>query len=238
MTDGEPPVDFDTRPPMPVSEYEQTVQRVNVGYDLVFTLTSCFLRALDRPDLDLLVVGVGGGAEIAQFLPANPGWRLTGVDPSQDMLALAEAKAERLGVREQVTLVRGTVEDLPRQSRFDAATCLFVLHFLPDDDKLALLRGIVGRVRQDAPVLVVSGARIDDGGLRDDLLGAWQHYGELLGMPAEQMAATLESLVARKVEATTAEGYQRLLQEAGFTRVAQYFSVLGDVIGGWIARSS
>ena len=139
-------------------------------------------------------------------------------------------------MRERVALVLGTVEDLPRQARFDAATCLFVLHFLSDDDKLALLRGIAMRIHREAPLLVVSGARIDDGGLRDDLLGAWQQYGELLGMPAEQMAATLESLLTRKPEATTAEGYQRLLQEAGFARVAQYFSVLGDVIGGWVAR--
>ncbi len=236
MTDAEPAVDFDTRPPMPVSEYEETVQRVNVGYDLVLTLTYAFLRALERPDLDLLVVGVGGGAEIARFLPDNPGWRLTGVDPSQEMLALAEAQAEWLDVRERVTLVRGTVNDLPRQARFDAATCLFVLHFLPDDDKLALLRGIAVRVRREAPLLVVSGARMDDEGLRNDLLGAWQHYGELLGMPAEQMVATLESLMTRKPQATTAAGYQHLLQEAGFARVAQFFAVLGGVISGWIAR--
>lgn len=236
MTDMEPPVDFDIRPPMPVSEYEETVRRVNVGYDLVFTLTHCFLRALGRADLNLLVVGAGGGAEIARFLPDNPGWRLTGVDPSQDMLALAETRAEQLGVRERVALVRGTVEDVPRQARFDAATCLFVLHFLPDDDKLALMREIAVRLRQDAPLLVVSGARIDAGGLRDDLLGAWQQYGELLGMPAEQMAATLESLEARQADATTAEGYRRLLRDAGFARVAQFFGVLGGVIGGWVAR--
>ena len=236
MTDREPPVDFDTRPPMPVSEYEETVARVNVGYDLVFTLTDAFLRALRRPELDLLVVGVGGGAEIAGFLPGNPGWRLTGVDPSQEMLALAEAKAEQLGVRERVTLVLGTVEDLSRQARFDAATCLFVLHFLPDDDKLALLRGIAVRRRREAPVLVVSGARIDDGGLRDELLDAWQQYGELQGMPAEQMAAILASLMARKPDPTTAEGYQHLLREAGFTRVAPYFGVLGGAISGWVAR--
>jgi tRNA (cmo5U34)-methyltransferase len=236
VPDMEPLVDFDTRPPMPVSEYEETVRRVNVGYDLVFTLTSCFLRTLDRPDLNLLVVGVGGGAEIARFLPDNPGWRLTGVDPSQEMLALAETKAERLGVRERVTLVRGTVEDLPRQAHFDAATCVFVLHFLPDEGKLALLRGIATRVRREAPVFVVSGAHMDDDGLRDELLGAWQQYGELRGMPAEQMAATLESLLTRKPEATTAEGYQHLLQEAGFARVAQYFTVLGGAIGGWVAR--
>ncbi len=235
MTDAEPPVDFDARPPMPVAEYEATAQRVNVGYELLFLLTHCFLRALDQPDLDLLVVGVGGGAEIARFLPDNPGWHLTGVDPSQEMLALAQAKAEQLGVQERVTLIRGTVEDLPSQVRFDAATCHFVLHFLPDDAKLALLRAVATRLHPDAPVLVASGARLDEGELRDDLRAAWQQYGERLGMPAEQMTATLEQLMARQADATTAEGYRRLLREAGFTRVAQFFSVLG-VIGGWVAR--
>src|SRR5215218_4357357 len=109
VSEAEPLVDFDSRPPMPVSEYEQTAQRVNVGYDLVFTLTHCFLRALGRPDFDLLAIGIGGGAEIDRFLPDNPGWRLTGVDPSQDMLTLAQATAERLGVQSRVELVRGTV---------------------------------------------------------------------------------------------------------------------------------
>src|SRR5262245_32932553 len=131
MTDAPRPVDFDARPPIPVAEYEQTVKRVNVGYDLLFTLTGCFLRALRRPELELLVVGAGGGAEIEWLAAGNPGWRLTGVDPSQDMVALAQARAERLGVGERVTLVRGAVEDLAGSARFDAATCLFVLHFLP-----------------------------------------------------------------------------------------------------------
>ena len=121
--------DFDVRPPMPVSEYEDTVKRVNVGYELVFALVHSSLRALGRPDLHVLVVGAGGGAEIEHFLPANPGWRITGVDPSRDMLALAQAKAERLGVAERVTLIQGTVDDLPASASFEAATCIYVLHF-------------------------------------------------------------------------------------------------------------
>ncbi len=234
MTDAPQRGDFDARPPIPVTEYEQTVKRVNVGYDLVFMLAGCFLRALHQPELNLLVVGAGGGTEIQQFSPENPGWRLTGVDPSQDMLALAQAKAERLGVRERVELVRGTVEDLPAEARFDAATCLFVLHFLPDAGKLALLRGIAMRLRPDAPVLVASGIRPDDGGLREDLLGAWQQYGELMGMPAERMAATIEQLMSQPL--TPDEDYVHLLREAGFKRSTRFFSGLGGGITAWIAR--
>jgi tRNA (cmo5U34)-methyltransferase len=228
--------DFDNRPPMPVSEYEQTVKSVNMGYDLLFTLTHCLLRALRRPDLDLLVVGAGGGAEIERFLPDNPGWRLTGVDPSQDMLAVAQAKAERLGVLGQVTLVRGTIEDIPSRGSFDAATCLLVLHFLPEAQKRTLLQGIAERLQPEAPVLVASGSRVDDGGVRDDLLGAWQQYGELHGMPAERMATTIDQLMAQQPNMTSEDGHRRLLLDAGFTRVASYFRVMGGGMAAWIAR--
>jgi tRNA (cmo5U34)-methyltransferase len=228
--------DFDTQPPVPVSEYARTVTAVNVGYDLLFTLTYCFLRALRQPQLDLLVVGAGGGMEIERFLPDNPGWRLVGVDPSRDMLALAQATVENLGVQARVELVCGTVEDLPTERRFDAATCLFVLHFLPDDAKLALLRGIAARLRPQAPLLVVSGARVDDGGLRDDFLGAWQQHGELMGLPAERMAAIIQQLVAQQEGATTEEGYLRLLRDAGFERVAPFLSIMNGAMGAWIAR--
>ena len=226
--------DFDANPPVPVSEYEQTVRRVNVGYELVFTLTTCLLRAIARPTLKLLAVGAGGGAEIEQFLPGNLGWRITGVDPSQDMLALARSKAERLGVAERTTLIRGTVPDIPLDDQFDAATCIFVLHFLPDQDKLALLRSIKERIHANAPLLVVTGAEPDDGGLGDDLVGSWQQYGEATGMPAERMRAIIEQIMSHP--RTPQQEYVRLLKEAGFERVASYFSVLGGGICAWIAR--
>lgn len=102
MAESPPSGDFDAAPPIPVADYAQTVARVNVGYDLTLTLTGCLLRALDEPQLELLVVGAGGGAEIARFLPPNPGWRLTGVDPSRDMLALAAVAG--LGLEDRVHL--------------------------------------------------------------------------------------------------------------------------------------
>lgn len=234
MAESVPPGDFDAAPPMPVAEYAQTAARVNVGYDLTLTLTGCLLRALAAPRLELLVVGAGGGAEIARFLPPNPGWRLTGVDPSRDMLALAEAAVTELGLGDRVHLVRGTVDDLPTSARFDAATCLYVLHFLPDDAKLDLLRGVAARLRPGAPLLIASGTRPDDGGLRDDLLGAWQQYGELMGMPAEQMAQTIARIMDQPM--TTEAEYRELFRAAGFRRVTRYVEVLGGLLPAWVAR--
>jgi tRNA (cmo5U34)-methyltransferase len=230
------PANFDVQPPMPINEYEQTVRQVNVGYDLVLTLAHCFLRAQARPELEILVVGAGGGAEIQQFLPENPGWRLTGLDPSREMLALAQAKADHLGVGDRVTLVQGTVFDVPPEPRFDAATCLFVLHFLPDESKLSLLREVAKRLRPEGLLVAASGTRVDDGGLRDDLLGAWQRYGELMGMPGERIKGTIQRLMAGEATMTAEADYVRLMHEAGFRRVVSIFQVLGGGLAAWIAR--
>ena len=225
--------DFDANPPMPVSEYERTVSSINVGYEFVFTLTTCILEALCPPDLKLLVVGAGGGAEVEQFLPQNPGWHLTGVDPSGDMLALAQAKAEYCGVATRTTLTRGGVDSLPSQEKFGAATCIFVLHFLPDEGKLALLREIRTRLQGDGPLLVVTGARPDDG-FNDDLLNVWQRYAEMRGMAPERVSAIISQLVTQPM--TEQEKYVQLLTEAGFPRITKYFSVLGGAISAWLAR--
>ena len=45
---------------------------------LLFTLVGCFLSAQRRPELDLLVVGAGGGAEIERFLLDNARLRVPG----------------------------------------------------------------------------------------------------------------------------------------------------------------
>lgn len=234
MTEPSVPNSFDTATPVPAVTYAQSVERINVGYDLVFTLAGCVLQSLQQPTLNLLVIGVGGGAEIARFLPGNPGWRLTGVDPSRDMLALAQSAVQNLGLEDRVTLVRGTVNDLPAEARFEAATCLFVLHFLPHEGKLALLREVTSRLRPGSPLVLASAALPDDGGLRDDLLGTWQEYGKLKGMPAELMAEMISRLLEQPMS-SEAE-YRHLLSEAGFSRVTRFFEVLGGGLTGWIAR--
>jgi tRNA (cmo5U34)-methyltransferase len=244
MTQPRTQVDFDQNPPMPPSEYEQTVKRVNVGYELTFLVTECFLHALGKSDLHLLVIGAGGGAEIERFLPQNPGWKITGVDPSHQMLEQARAKVAAFDLGERVTLVQGTVEHLAPETRFDAATCLYVLHFLPDDAKLALLRTVRNRLQPGAPLYLISGVRVDETNfgvtnpqLRADFLGAWQHYGEVMGMPREHMAGIVAHLAEQmsQPQVATADRVQEFLHEAGFSYVAPFCSLLGAMYG-WIAR--
>jgi hypothetical protein len=114
---------------------------------------------------------------------------------------------------------------------------------VPDPDGQATAPATVGeRVgaggaprRPGAPLATSSGARVEGEALlrpRDDFLGAWQQYGEHMGMPAEQMAATIARLAEQQSGMTAPADHVRLLHEAGFGRVASYFSVLG---GGLVA---
>ncbi len=220
---------FDVRPPVPVSDYEATARRMNVGYELVFELATALLRADCPDDAHLLIVGAGGGMELQTFGSAGAGWRFTGVDPSADMLALARAKVDGAGLTERVQLVQGTLDDLPPDARFDAATVIFVLMHLPDDgSKLHLLRGLAQRLRAGAPLILVDSIRDH----RERFIPAWQHYTAARGLPAEQMAAFIARITASSNTVTEARELT-LLDEAGFRDVTRFFAAFH--MSGWIA---
>ncbi|RYG15551.1 MAG: class I SAM-dependent methyltransferase, partial [Chitinophagaceae bacterium] len=50
----------------------------------------------------VLVVGAGGGMELSYFAQTFPDWRFDGVDPSREMLDLAEANLGSLAARVQL----------------------------------------------------------------------------------------------------------------------------------------
>jgi 2-polyprenyl-3-methyl-5-hydroxy-6-metoxy-1,4-benzoquinol methylase len=80
---------------------------------------------------DRAIVDVGTGAGRAALLLARGGARVTGVDASEEMLAVARTKAAEEGVA--VTFARGDVHALQFGSRsFDVAVCLRVLMHTPD----------------------------------------------------------------------------------------------------------
>src|SRR5690606_6675308 len=93
----------------------------------------------------------GGGLELKVFAEANPGWRLCGVDPSAEMLALAETTLGGLAPRAE--LHRGTIDIAP-EGPFDGATCLLTLHFLPAAERRRTVAEVHRRLRPGAPFVV------------------------------------------------------------------------------------
>ena len=62
--------------------------------------------------------------ELVTFGKANSQWQMLGVDPSANMLQMAQQKIEQEGLSKQVKLFQVYTHDLPVNPLYDGATCI------------------------------------------------------------------------------------------------------------------
>jgi len=147
--------------PVAVDRYAGTTAAKVPGLADLQRMAAILLAERAPAEAEILVLGAGGGAELAVFAAARPGWTFLGVDPSRQMLDLAR---DRLGpYLDRIRLLEGYIDDAP-DGPFDGAACLLTLHFLPRDARLATLRALHRRMRPGA-ALVVAHHSLPDGGI-------------------------------------------------------------------------
>jgi len=100
----------------------------------------------------ILDIGCGFGLFAAYFAQTQPGRTIVGVDPDARRVAIAKRTFEKLGLTGEFFAedARSTHVDGP----FDAAYVLDVMHHVPSDDQIALLRRLRDVLRPGG-VLVV-----------------------------------------------------------------------------------
>lgn len=216
--------------------YEQLARTVIPGYLSSFRQALALLRGRLGPRARVLVVGAGTGIEIVTFKAAAPGWRLTGVDPSAQMLEIAEHRVRQAGIRDGVRFIHGTVEDVDG-SGFEAATCFNVMHFLPDDPgdggKQALLRGIAEQLAPGAPFVLFELHGDPAAPDFDELFTAWIRFCEIQGM-GDAERAEFRGKIDAGIHWASEARIREMLDRAGFEDVRRYFRSL--LYGGWIGR--
>ncbi|QRO01229.1 methyltransferase domain-containing protein [Archangium violaceum] len=140
---------------------------------------SALASQLDGQDAaSLLFVGMGTGAELMPYLRFDvPGWRFTGVDPSDAMLAVARKRLEAEGLLSRTHLHVGELHTLPPRPPFDGAQMMGVLHHVQGHEaRLELLREVARRLKPGAPFVV--GCRIGkDPVLTNVEFRRWRAYG-------------------------------------------------------------
>lgn len=77
---------------MPASEYRR-VQHVMPGVDALYHCIRAICDAKLEQGSEILIVGAGGGREIEALVASPHHYRLTGIDPSDAMLASCERKS-------------------------------------------------------------------------------------------------------------------------------------------------
>ncbi|MFI8618539.1 class I SAM-dependent methyltransferase [Acidovorax sp. NPDC077693] len=231
--------------PAAVARYAEGPRRNVPGYDSLLPMVRILLAERVPADGRVLVVGAGGGLELEDMARAHPGWRFDGVDPSQPMLDLAAQRLQSAGVSgDRVALHHGYVQSAPA-GPFDGATCLLTFHFVPREERAAMVAEIRRRLEPGAPFVAVhlSVADGDAGGAgrergageRDLWLSRYAAFQVASGM-APEMADRGRAKVAAELAVLTPQEDEAILREAGFGDVRMFY--MGFAFRGWVATAS
>lgn len=214
------------------AEYDRGIRRTFPTYDSLFRLIQAYLREKVDKKSDLLIVGGGGGSELALLGPNNPAWTFTVVDPAPAMLDMAKEKATHLQVTDQASFIEGTVHAVEEHVVFDAATMILVLHFIADDqEKLSQLQAIRKRLTKGAPFVLAAMYGDRDDPEFETLFQLWKAYWfdttALSKEAIDDMAKTIQ-----KLSFVPEQGIEDLLLRAGFGQVTKFFQT--NMIGAWV----
>ena len=214
--------------------YDRGIRLAVPGYEALHGMAHALLRLDAGERARLLVAGSGTGAEILTLGSLEPGWSFTGVDPSPDMTAVARRRVANRGLAPRTGFHTGYVADLPERPRFDAATAILVMHFLPDDGrKLDFLLSIAARLRPGAPLVLVDLRGDPDSEPFDRLIGAWKIRQRAIGMEETDVEEMFRDM-ANVVRFVPENRILSLLQEAGFANPQRFYNAM--LFGGWTAR--
>ena len=215
--------------PQAVARYAEGPPRLVPGFADLQRMAMLLLAESAPKDARVLVVGAGGGLELKVFAENQPTWRFDGVDPSAEMLKLAEATLGPLISR--VDLHHGYIDAAP-EGPFDAAACLLTLHFIPPDERSRTLREIQRRLEPGAPLVVAHLSFPQGEKERPQWMSRYVSFAASSGVDAEK-AATARSVMESQLPILTPEQDEAILRESGFTNVSLFY--VGFTFRGWVA---
>ncbi len=220
------PSAFDARA---ASSYAEGPPRQVPGYSSLHRMVSQLLAERTPQDGRVLVLGAGGGQELKAMAETHPGWSFDGVDPSSDMLRLADQVAGPHAARMQFH--RGYIDDAPG-GPFDAATSILIFHFIPHDQRLETLKQVRRRLRLGAPFVLVHLSFPQTEPERSIWIDRHVAYGLSNGLkPAD--AERARQAISSGLTILSPEEDVAMLRHAGFSNASLFYAGLS--IRGWIA---
>jgi len=206
--------------PRLVARYAEGPPRIVPGFDALQRMTTLLLAERVPEHGRVLVIGAGGGLELKTFAESHPGWIFDGIDPSAEMLKLAQRTLGSLAAR--ATLHQGYTEDAPG-GPFDGATCHMTMHFLSLEERQRTTAEVHRRLNPGAP-FVVAHFCIPQG----DERAVWlSRYATYAGIDPDQAAAIDSHLTILSPEQD-----ETILREAGFSNVSLFYA--GFTFRGWV----
>lgn len=212
-----------------VAHYADGPPRLVPGFADMQCMAALLLAEAAPSDGEILVLGAGGGLELRAFATTQPGWALTGVDPSEAMLGVARQTLGPLSSRAH--LVCGTVDAAPH-GPFDGATSILTMPFIAADNRLPTLRALRRRLRPGAR-FVMAHHSFPRGPAEDALwMGRYAAFAALSGITPDP--ATQAAMLSRLTILSPSDE-EALLHEAGFRDIALFYAAMA--FRGWVATA-
>lgn len=217
--------------PEAIAQYADGPRKFVPGLDALHRMTGILLAETAPPNANVLVLGAGGGLELAALARVQPGWRFVGVDPARPMLDLAIRTMGPLS--ERAELVEGYIDAAP-PGPFDAAVCLLTLHFLDRAERLRTVQEIHRRLKPGAAFVAAHSGFPQSAEARERWLTRYVAYAVASGAdPAD--AERARAAVAANVHLFEPEQDEDIMREAGFADVELFYAAFSW--RGWVGHA-
>lgn len=213
--------------------YDELARKAVFGYDQIFVMALSLLAEKNTEPANVLVVGCGTGMELKTFGTLMPNWRITGVDPSEEMIKHSKAKVDEYKLNNRVLLHHGFVDGLPEEEKYDFSTLIFVLRFIQKaEDKKSLFRSIAKRLKPGGKFIIIDQYGDPDSMEFDFKFKSWKNYMKFSGSPPE-LVHKISQQAAEKSFINEQELNEQLL-EAGFENILSFYNSF--IHRGWIVK--
>ena len=217
--------------PQSVARYSEGPAKLVPGFHALHRMTALLLAERVPEEGRVLVLGAGGGLELKVFAEAQPGWRLLGIDPSAQMLQLAQDTLGPLASR--VELLEGYIDTAPA-IEFDGATCLLTLHFLSAEQRLHTLAELRRRLKPGAPLIVAHHSFPQTREEKSRWLHRYAAFAVSSGIAREDAMRAIDAMDTR-LPLLSPEQDVALLREAEFETIELFYAAF--TFKGWIAHA-
>lgn len=216
-------------------KYDRDTRVIIPGYEALHSMAYALLGVDLGSSANVLIVGSGTGEEILNLSKLNPQWQFTGVDPSADMMAVAQTRITEQGLSSQAQLHLGTTDELPEAQLYDAATLILVMHFVPDDgSKLALLQSIAKRLKKGA-IFILADLHGDKNSKQfHHFMAAWKLREIMAGLSSQEEIEKGFQRRMNSIQFIPEARLIELLHTAGFIEVERFYGAY--LFGGWVAK--
>ena len=215
--------------PKAIADYAENAIRRVPGLNDLHRMSALLLAERTPRNGRVLVVGAGVGMELKFFAQLFPGWQFDGVDPSAEMLSLANTALGPLASR--VQLHHGYVEVAP-MGPFDAASRLLTLHFITEAERYRTLCEIHARLKPGSVFVAMHYSISQNRAERNLWLSRCAAFAISSGVDPEKARASAAAIGAQ-LPILAPEQDEELMRKAGFSDISTFY--IGLAFRGWVA---